>query len=223
MRKFFLVLISFYSLNFFAQDSIDSIIRIERTKYHYVNIQANLLLQQFLNFNNAIVNSNPYMFNYSFTDKRTGNGFVLGTGLSAGNDFSNDGVVEITKDNISIAFRAGYEKKFYQKEKFIPFFGLELGVGFSQENTKSRLVQTINNPETEIEATKLFFGPAARGGIYYAVSKRFLLGTEFYFNFQFSQNRTITKITGMNIIKRTSIPVNFGIQAPTALFLAYRF
>jgi hypothetical protein len=228
MRKLFFLVLSLISINLISQeDNSDSIVRADRIKYHYFGIQANLLLQQFLNFNSSSINSNPYLFSYSFNFKQNGNGMVLGTGLSVSNNFSNDGVVETSDDRINTAARIGIEKKFYQEEKFIPFVGFEVGLGYSEQKLKTKLVQTINNPQTDTKTTKFFFGPAIRGGLLYSLNKYVKIGTEFYFNFQVSINKSKTVVTtgtdppsGTNT---SSLPINFGIQAPTALFLIYRF
>jgi hypothetical protein len=227
MRNALILVLSLIILNLFSQDNTDSLVRAERFKYHYVGVQSNLLLQQFLNFNSSAVNSNPYLFSYSFNYKQNGNGIVIGTGLSASNNFSNDGVVEISDDRINIAGRIGFEKKFYQEEKFIPFVGLEVGLGYTEQKLRSKLVQTINNPETNTKSTKFFFGPALRGGMLFSLNKYVKLGTEFFFNLQLSINKTQTVInTGgqpPSETRTTALPINFGLQAPTALFLIYRF
>lgn len=227
MRKIFFLCLCVISINVFSQDNTDSIVRSYRTKYHYVGVQVNLLLQQFLNFNSSSINSNPYLFSYSFNYKQNGNGIVLGTGLSVSNNFSNDGVVETSDDRINVCGRIGFEKKFYQEERFIPFIGLEVGLGYTQQKLNTKLVQTINNPETDTKTTKFFFGPAIRGGLLYSLNKYVKIGTEFYFNFQVSINKTSTVITsGTQPPSGTitsSLPLNFGLQAPTALFLIYRF
>ncbi|MDP3558284.1 MAG: hypothetical protein Q8T03_13000 [Bacteroidota bacterium] len=227
MRKVFFLFFCIISINLISQEDTDSLVRSYRTKYHYVGVQANLLLQQFLNFNSNSFNSNPYLFSYSFNYKQNGNGMVIGTGLSASNNFSNDGVVEISDDRINVTGRVGIEKKFYQEETFIPFIGFEVGLGYTEQKLKTKLVQTINNPETNSKTTKFFFGPALRGGLLYSLNKYVKIGTEFYFNFQVSVNksRTITTSAGQQPsgTNTTSLPINFGLQAPTALFLIYRF
>lgn len=227
MRKLFLLVLILISIKLISQDNTDSIVRSYRIKYHYVGVQANLLLQQFLNFNSNSINSNPYLFSYSFNYKQNGNGIVLGTGLSVSNNFSNDGVVETSDDRINTAGRIGFEKKFYQEEKFIPFIGIEVGLGYAEQKLKTKLVQTINNPQTDTKITKFFFGPAIRGGLLYSINKYVKLGTEFYFNFQVSINKSKTIVTSGNQppsgTNTTSLPINFGLQAPTALFLIYRF
>lgn len=227
MRKVLILVFSLNIINLFSQDNTDSLVRAERIKYHYVGVQSNLLLQQFLNFNSSSVNSNPYLFSYSFNYKQNGNGIVLGTGLSATNNFSNDGVVEISDDKINIAGRVGFEKKLYQEEKFIPFLGIEIALGFMQQKLRTKLVQTINNPQTDIKATKFFFGPALRGGLLYSLNRYVKIGTEFYFNLQISVNKTETLLTSGSQppsgTSTTALPINFGLQAPTALFLIYRF
>ncbi|MBL7919443.1 MAG: hypothetical protein JNJ40_03965 [Bacteroidia bacterium] len=227
MRKTSLLLFCIISIRFFAQENTDSLVRSYRIKYHYVGVQANLLLQQFLNFNSSSVNSNPYLFSYSFNYKQNGNGVVLGTGLSASNNFSNDGVVEISDDRINVCGRIGIEKKFYQEERFIPFIGIEVGLGYAEQKLRTKLVQTINNPQTDTKTTKFFFGPAIRGGLLFSINKYVKLGTEFFFNAQVSINKSKTIITSATQppsgTNTTSLPINFGLQAPTALFLIYRF
>lgn len=225
MRHFVVAVLFTLCFNCYSQDSIDSLIRINRRINYYVNVQTNLLLQQFLNFNSVASNSNPYMFNVTLTDKYSGNGLLLGTGLTASNNFSNDGIVEISDDRINLATRFGYEKKMFQWRKIVPLFGAELGFGYTEQRLKTRLIQTINNSETSIKSTKLFFGPALRGGVIYKITNELFIGTEFYFNFQLSINKTVTVTNSpqIPIQNKTSLPIDFGFRAPTALFLGYKF
>ncbi|MFN7912674.1 MAG: hypothetical protein ACK5QC_12685 [Bacteroidota bacterium] len=227
MRQFFIVVFITFCTLCSSQDSIDSLIRVNRRINYYVNVQTNLLLQQFLNFNSNISNPNPYMFNVTLTDKYSGNGLLMGTGLTASNNFSNDGIVEITDDRINLATRFGFEKKMFQWRKIIPLFGAELGFGYTEQRLKTKLIQTITNSETSSKTTKLFFGPALRGGLIYKITNELFIGTEFYFNLQLSINKTVVVTNNPQIPtqtqNRTSLPIDFGFQAPTALLLGYKF
>jgi hypothetical protein len=200
-----------------AKDSL----KPRTAEYRYMGIQANLLLQQFISFNsNASINTNPYIFNFSKNNPVTGKGFVFGTGMSASQHSSNDGVSSVNVDNANFTFRWGYEQKYLQEQRLIPFWGVEFGIGGTYNKVTSRLNQSFNNTFTEVTNTKVFAGPAFRGGLLCAISKHILLGTEFYFNTQVAYTETNGSGVGF---EHTVIPFNIGWQAPTALFLIYRY
>lgn len=189
-----------------------------------MGIQANLLLQQFISFNsNSSINNNPYLFSYSINNPRTGDGFAFGTGLSVIQSSTNDGVASITVQNINVSLRVGYEKKYLQKYKFIPFWGVEMGMGGLNNKTVSTLNQSFNNSSTTIETTKYFFGPSFRSGLNYSLSRHIMLGTEFFFNAQIAWTQTNTINGGLRSSSESVVPFNIGFQAPTALFLMFRF
>jgi len=206
-----------------AQDSLSPNLPVPQTdNYKYISIQSNLLLQQFISFNsNSSINTNPYLFSFSRNNTKTGKGLVFGTGFSISENSTNDGVSATTLTKANISMRIGSERKYFQGEKFVPFAGVDYAIGFIYTNTKSRLNQSISNNFTSIEDVKFFMGPALRGGLLYTLSKRILIGSEFFFNFQLAYSRTTTNSGFGN--ESSLIPINFGFQAPTALFITYRY
>ncbi len=193
--------------------------------YNYAGIQANLLLQQFISFNsNSSINTNPYLFSYVKNRADNGDGFVFGTGFNVSQNSSNDGVAAVTVENVNGAFRFGYEKKYLQTERFIPFWGVEIGFGGVYNSVTSQLNQSFNNLPTRVETTKYFFGPAFRGGCHYAFTKHILIGTEFFFNAQIAYSTVNTSSFSGGLGSSSNfIPFNIGFQAPTALFLVFRY
>src|ERR1044071_2633012 len=116
----FILLISFFSR---GQSVTADTAFLKKSHYKYLSIQSNLLLQQFLSFNsNSSINTNPYIFSYSNNNIYNGLGFVFGTGVSVSETSSNDGVASITVQNANGTFRTGFERKYLQKERFIPFW-----------------------------------------------------------------------------------------------------
>ena len=146
MRKIFLLVFlipAFLCLN--AQKDSSALFKLNKKSYKYVGIQANLLLQQFLSFNsNSGINTNPYIFTYSKSNMLTGNGFGFGTGFNVSDNSSNDGVSSIRVQNANFSFRFGYEKKYLQKERLIPFWGIDIGFGGTYNKTVSQLDQSFN-------------------------------------------------------------------------------
>ena len=188
-----------------------------KTHYKYLGIQANLLLQQFISFNsNSSINTNPYIFSYSKNNINTGNGIVFGTGFSVSENSSNDGVSSVNVRNGNLAFRVGYEKKYLQEQKFITFWGIEFGAGLIYTRSESHLNQSFSSNIVVTESTKIFAGPSFRGGVLLACSKHILLGTEFFFNLHVSYTEGVSSTS-------TFAPFNLGFQAPTALFLVFRY
>lgn len=224
MRKLFLLLfIPLYSQSQSYRAKPDSV-WYERPRYYYAGIQANLLLQQFISFNsNSSINSNPFLFSYSINDAERGGGFALGTGLSINQNSTNDGVASITTQNINVSIRVGFEKKYLQRQKFIPFWGVEMQMGGLDTQTSSTLNQSFNNSTTKIETTKYFFGPSFRSGVNYALTRHILLGTEFFFNAQIAWTQTQTNNSGVQTSSSSVVPFNIGFQAPTAFFLMFRY
>jgi hypothetical protein len=194
-----------------------------------MGVQSNLLLQQFISFNsNSSINSNPFLFSYSVNHSQKGHGFALGTGISVTENSTNDGVASVKVQNTNVTLRIGYEKKYLQQQRLIPFWGAEFGMGGLYNKTTSILNQSFNNSSTSIETTKFFFGPSLRSGLYYAISMHILVGTEFFFNAQIAWSNTqVTNSTGSGPISVNNsssvIPFNVGFQTPTALFLIFRY
>lgn len=226
--KFFIALITFAFVSINAQETvtIDSAKKTNKAHYKYIGIQANLLLQQFISFNsNSSINTNPYLFSFVNSNIKTGAGFVFGTGFNISSVSSNDGVSAQTVDNANLAFRLGGEKKYFQNEKFIPFWGLELGFGGTYNKVTSQLNQTFSTTITTVTTNKYFFGPSFRGGLLFALSKHILIGTETFFNVQVATT-IISNNNGFGNGTNTAnsfAPFNIGFQAPTALFLIFKY
>ena len=191
-----------------------------KTHYKYLGIQANLLLQQFISFNsNASINNNPYLFSYSKNNIKTGAGTVFGTGLNFSQISSNDGVSSVNTKLANFTFRFGYEKKYLQLERFIPFWGIDMAAGLLYSDVTSILNQTGGSNFIEVETTKVFAGPSFRAGLHYALSKHILIGTEFFFNLQLSYMEQ----NASNGFSNEFAPFNIGFQPPTAVFLIFRY
>lgn len=190
-----------------------------KTHHKYLGIQINPLIQQFISFNsNASINTNPYLFTYSKNNIKTGVGSNFATGLSVNQSSSNDGVSSINSNLINATFRFGYEKKYLQSEKFVPFWGIDFGLGVVYSDVTSSLNQSLTNTTFNVTTTKVFAGPSFRGGLNLALSKHIQLGTEFFFNLQLSY----TEQLATNGFSTSIAPFNLGFQLPTALFLIYR-
>lgn len=203
--------------NFTYNDSV----RSQKRVYKYLGIQANLLMQQFISFNsNSSINTNPYIFTYSKNNIKTGNGFVFGTGFNVSENSTNDGVSSVTVQNANVTFRIGYEKKYLQEQRFIPFWGLELGLGALFNRSESSLNQSFGSNTVIVQTERAFFGPAFRGGLNYSLSKHIQVGTEFFFNAQVAYSQTSS---GNGAFSRSFAPFNIGFQAPTALFLIFKY
>lgn len=218
MRK--LISLVFFAATCFAHGQTADSSRYKGTEYKYVGIQANLLLQQFINFNsNSSINTNPYLFSFSKNNVKTGEGLNFGTGFLVTQNASNDGVSSINTQNVNITLRLGYERKYFQEQRFVPFWGIDFGIGGTYSKTVSQLNQSFNFASTTVETSKLFIGPAFRGGLLLALSKHVFLGTEFFFNMQIAYSNT----NGGGVGNTGIIPFNIGFQTPTALFLTYRY
>ncbi len=207
----------------YAETRDSAEIFINKTTYKYLGIQANLLLQQFISFNsNSSINTNPYIFTFSKNNINTGAGFVFGTGFHVSESSANDGVSSITVQDANVSMRYGYEKKYLQKQKFIPFWGVEFAAGVVYNKSVSRLVQSTTNTEVIVESERAFAGPAMRGGLNYAFNKHILIGTEFFFNCMIMTSR-VNNGSGNGFSGRSFAPFNVGFQAPTALYLIFRY
>jgi hypothetical protein len=195
-----------------------------KARIHYLGIQSNLLLQQFISFNsNSSINTNPYLFSYSSLNREMGTGFAMGTGLSVNQNSTNDGVASVTVKNTNVSLRLGWEKKYLQQSRFIPFLGVDGAMGVISTNTTSVLNQSFNNNVVRVETIKFFLGPSFRGGLNYAITKHVLLGTEFFFNVHIAYSETNINNGGFFSSVAETSPFNIGWQPPTALFLVYRY
>lgn len=224
MRLLFLAVLVSFGIRGYSQRMKPDSVWYEKRCYYYVGIQANLLLQQFISFNsNSSINNNPFLCSYTFNNSRTGMGMVIGTGLSINQSSSNDGVALLTTENTNVSMRIGFERKYMQRTKFIPFWGLEIAAGYVQNKTTSKLNQSFNNPASTNELKRYFFGPSLRGGLNYALSRHILIGTEFFLNAQIAFTQTDTDVSGFRTSSSSTTPFNIGFQAPTALFLIFRY
>jgi hypothetical protein len=195
-----------------------------KDRIHYLGIQSNLLLQQFISFNsNSSINTNPYLFSYSSTNRETGTGFAMGTGLSVNQNASNDGVASITVSNTNVSVRLGWEKKYLQDHRFIPFIGVDGAMGVVANNTTSVLNQSFNSNIVRTRMIKFFLGPSFRGGLNYAVTKHILVGTEFYFNLHIAYSETEINNGGFFSNVQETSPFNIGFQPPTAVYMIFRY
>lgn len=221
MRYVFLVVGGLCFLRAAAQfETPDSLTEANRREYKYASIQINPLLQQFISFNsNSSINTNPYIFSFSRNNLATGNGFVFGSGFGVNSNSSNDGVSLIDITNYNVSFRIGYERKFLQRQKWIPFWGIETALGgvYNKVHTESF---SVSGTKVTTESTRLFIGPSLRGGVEYALTKHILLGTEFFFNAQIAF-RSTSSSTGQN--SEDVVPLDIGFHSPTALFLVFRW
>jgi hypothetical protein len=191
-----------------------------KTKVRYLGMQSNPLLQQFLSLNgNGSINSNPYLFSYSSNDLETGKGFAFGSGFSINQSSSNDGIAAVTIKNTNVSLRLGWEQKYFQQSRFIPFVGIDGAFGVIVNNTTTVLNQSFNNSVNETQTIKAFIGSSARGGVHYAITKHVLLGTEFFFNLHIA----VSLVTVNNDFASSISPTNIGFEPPTALFLIFRY
>src|SRR5437016_2775290 len=109
IRFFLLCLLALTTVT--AQSDLDTV-PVPKTHYHYIGIQANQLLQQFISFNsNSSINTNPFLFTYASNNIRTGEGFAFGAGFLVTDNNTNDGVNEVSTRNVNFSMRLGYEKK----------------------------------------------------------------------------------------------------------------
>ncbi len=222
MFKKTVFLLSFVSLFSTLQAQLSkSDTLFKKPYYHYTGIQANLLFQQFINFNgNSNVNNNPYTFVYSKSKAATGGGFAMGTGLLVRSTSQNDGVSSVSVENINLSLRMGYEKKYFQQERWIPFWGVQADFGYLSTHVTSKSNQAFPGPGFSSLELRYFFGPSFRGGVLCAVSRHVLLGTEAYFTMQLS--KTTSSSTGLPTVSSVN-PVNMGFNVPTAIFLVFRY
>jgi len=224
MRSLFFSFILLFCLKANAQWMKPDSVWYEKRHYYYMGIQANPLLQQFISFNsNSSINNNPFLFSYSLNNSRRGTGLAVGAGVLVNSSSTNDGVASITVQNINISVRIGLEKKYFQRYKFIPFWGIEMGMGGLNNKSESTLNQSFNNSKTTIETTRYFFGPSFRSGLNYTITRHILVGTEFFFNAQIAWTQTDTNNSGVRSSSNSVVPFNIGFQAPTALFLMFRY
>ncbi len=192
----------------------------KKPAYTYLGIQANPLIQQFLSFNsNTTINNNPFTFSYAKNNLKTGAGFAFGTGLNVSNVQDNDGVSSISITKRNFAFRFGYEKKYLQEERFIPFWGIDFNAGATYNEVTSVLNQVINPGFVRVSTTRVFLGPSFRSGVHLRLSKNILLGTEFFFNLQLAY----TESNNGGLFSTSVAPFDLGFQLPTAIFLIFRF
>lgn len=219
MGKALRLFVLFSVLSFRVHAEYKDSIPPDKTIYKYLGIQINPLIHQFLSFNsNTTINNNPYLFNYSKNNIASGVGSNFATGFSVQQFTQNDGVSSVNTNLWNVTFRYGYEKKYLQLEKFIPFWGVDFGAGVVYSDITSSLNQSLTNTSVRVETMKVFAGPSFRGGLNYALSKHILLGTEFFFNLQVAY----TEQNASNGFSTEFSPFNIGFQLPTALFLLFR-
>lgn len=209
---------------YYANDST------RNNKSSYFGLQANQLLKQFLSFNSSnTINTNPFLLTYSTTNGK-GRGFAMGTGLNFSVESTNDGVSSTEITNRNFVFRLGFEAKYHLAEKWIPFWGIDMHLGGVYSKVFTQQAQSFQITTSTVTSTNLFFGPAIRGGVLVALSKHLLLGTEGFFNFKLAfQETTVNTSNNFSgnfqpvFSTSRSIPINFGINVPTAIFMLVKF
>ncbi len=214
---------SYCQSRYYAGDSTANI------KEKYIGLQANQLLKQFLSFNSSnSINTNPFLLTYSSTNGK-GRGFSMGTGLNFSVESSTDGVSATEITNRNFVFRLGFEAKYHLKERWIPFWGIDMHFGGVYTKVSIQQFQTFQTNITTTATTNLFLGPAIRGGVLVSLSKHLLLGTEGFFNFKIAFQQTTSSSNlafgnGQVVAPSSrSIPINFGINVPTAIFMIVKF
>lgn len=209
--------ISFAQSRYYAGDSTKAF------NNRFIGLQANQLLKQFLSFNSSTaINTNPFLLTFSNCNAK-GRGFSMGTGLNFSDESSTDGVTSTQINNRNLVFRFGFEAKYFLSERWIPFWGLDFHLGGTYTRISTQQFQTFQTNTTTIATTNLFFGPAIRGGVLVSLSKHLLLGTEGFFNFKiaFQQVNSSSNFASAGGVPNSSrsIPLNLGINVPTAIFM----
>jgi hypothetical protein len=206
----------------FAQEEED--VERDKTHYHYLGFQANVLLRQLVNLgggNNTAFNSNPFLFNYSKINKRSGKGFNLGIGFDLANDASTDGVTNVESLNINFSGRLGVERKYYQDKKWVYGYAVHLQTIILNNKTETTVLG-INPVSTTSSILRVLAGINFNGNLSYKLSDNVLLGTEANLNFLLGTNQARTSGTNFNMRTTNRVPFDFGFKVPAVVFLVVR-
>lgn len=212
-----------------------------RRSNHYLGVQANQLIRQLLNFGGASASTvnNPYLFVWSFNNKKTGWGMNTGFGLNL-NEFTDGDANSKRTTNISdLNMRIGFEKKSTLGKRWLTSWGFDLVHQNFSNSTVTTSTPVPSNPniknvvDTQNSTSGWGFGP--RFTLNFSITQKLILGTEatyYYRSGSTSQKSTITNTslitdsqgrevlnTSSNTTDSSSDFKSFQFNLPVALFL----
>ena len=189
-----------------------------KTRNHYVGLQTNQLLRQFIDLGNAPSPNNPYLITYSSNDEYTGRGFSMGLNVSLDN-FKDDDLT-LTSRDVGIQYRFGWDRKRALGEKWLLATGFDLLTGFSWDKTETEFTTTSTTTLTN-QSVDLGLGPRAELGFF--IAKHILISTEtnLYFRARFGNAKE--EIPGNAVEKNSINSQTLSLVLPQVLYLTYVF
>lgn len=151
---------------------------------HYFAVQLNDLLRQVFTFNatTAAANTNPFLFTYNLTHRKSGWGIRAGIGATISSTTTNDNITKRTSDVKNMQGRIGVEKMFNLSDRWSTGAGADFIVKNNDNNTTAITNQTYTvTVKTRTQETS--YGGGAMAWLRYSISSRVLIGTEtsFYY------------------------------------------
>lgn len=220
----------------FAQEEVATGMH-EKKLEHQVGVQANELIRQVFNFNNAnTATTNPYLLIYSLNFRKSGWGVRTGVGYTKRTITveNNTGTLETNIDEVKS--RLGFEKAFRLPGRWTAGAGLDV----LYNNANNKTVNTITGFDSSSVTTKSLvssYGGGPMAWLRYNISERVLIGTEtsIYYTTGFEKKTIEIKRTGVTpgpfpttqpaiSISNTDDKLsNVGINLPVAIYLIVKF
>jgi hypothetical protein len=208
---------------------------------HYLGFQANELMRQLVNFDDASnpVN-NPYLGIYAINFAESGFGFHAGFGFEYNMSVKQDDPGGKTTKVSRVFNRVGAEKKFTLGKRFDVKLSLDFTNSYQHDNTISPTVlvigATIDSTENNVSEKITSIGGGPRASLLFYITDKIILSTEvmMYYNSENQKKNILStqKITDTfnNIVQFSSSNFNTSSETkkieftiPASLFLIVKF
>ena len=194
---------------------------------HYISLQVNELLRQLVNISSAPSVTSPFFLNYSINSTNSGFGGNAGFGYSVSEETSGDELNSLETKNQNMALRIGGEQKVMIGKKWMISYGLDF-VSISDKNETTSIIKNTFGDEfiTETENSSRSQGGGLRGGLYFFITPRILIGTETTY-YQITINETNKVRSEANGIVQESEDspktTNVAFTPPAVIWLSIKF
>lgn len=192
MKRLFLSASILLSCAAYGQEVVDDTVRSVPKWQHFVGVQANGLIQQILNFNNAAATiANPYLLTYHMNSLATGYGIRAGLGYNYKNNTNTTTTTTTESDINEIDARLGLEKVFCLSHNWSAGVGVDGIMNYNSDKTLN-INRSFDTTTTKTNSLSKSFGGGVMGWLRYRLTEKIWVGTESSFYYMTGkENKTI--------------------------------
>jgi hypothetical protein len=212
---FLLSLLPFTAL--FAQETVVEKIQIR----HEIGVNSTLLFKQILSLSDAKIPVSPYIFTYKLLGKKSGFRAAFGMNITSNKESQSTFADSKTLKNESANVRIGYEWQRAINPKWNVWFGTDL-IGSYTNNTN---IADSGFDRVSIGSRSQGIGGALALGAEWRFNTHFSIATETSLGATSINKDDTTKFSGgtQEDVGKTSTGREISSQAPTSIFLVYKF